>query len=87
MARDIPSAGGESRLLRQGSMVPVNCSRGAFPTHSVVYERGEDDRAGRDISVVWEILPCEVTAVCDIVDYQSGIYQLRADARYHGAAT
>ena len=92
MGQDIPSARGESRLLRQGSTSlgwrAPRRSRGVFQTHPVVYERGEDGLEGeRDVSVVRGISIYEVAAVCDIVGHRSGRYRPRADARYHGAPT
>ena len=90
MARDVPSAGGESRVLRQGSTSLVwrasRRSRGVFQTHAVVYERGEDGREGeRGVSVARDIFVCEVAAVCDVVDHRREQDRHRADARYHGA--
>ena len=74
MARDVPDARGKSRLLRQGSTLLARCPRGVFPTHPVVYERGEDnreDRLGYKVSVAWGTFACEVAAVREVVGHRS----------------
>jgi len=76
MAQDLPRAGGESRPLRQRSTLlarALRYSQEVFKTHPVVYERGEDGFDDEhDVSGTQDIPPCEVAAVCDVADHQSG---------------
>jgi len=77
MAQDLPGAEEESRSLRQRSTLPawraLRCSREVFKTHSVVYERGEDDFGDENnVPATQDILPCEVAAVCDVADHLGG---------------